>query len=57
VIPDTLGCSGSPVKRAPEVLDPHRDAGGRDLTPLYTCNPDDFAGIGGLEVIAVPVPN
>jgi predicted nucleic acid-binding protein len=25
--------------------------------PLYTCNPDDFAGIGGLEVIAVPVPN
>lgn len=25
--------------------------------PLYTCNPDDFAGIDGLEVIAVPVPN
>jgi predicted nucleic acid-binding protein len=24
--------------------------------PLYTCNPDDFAGIDGLEVIAVPVP-
>jgi predicted nucleic acid-binding protein len=24
--------------------------------PLYTCNPGDFAGIEGLEVIAVPVP-
>lgn len=25
--------------------------------PLYTCNPDDFAGIGGLEVRAVPHPD
>jgi hypothetical protein len=24
--------------------------------PVYTCNPDDFVGIQGLEVIAVPVP-
>jgi tRNA(fMet)-specific endonuclease VapC len=24
--------------------------------PLYTCNPGDFAGIDGLDVIAVPVP-
>jgi predicted nucleic acid-binding protein len=24
--------------------------------PIYTCNPDDFNGIDGLEVIAVPVP-
>jgi predicted nucleic acid-binding protein len=24
--------------------------------PLYTCNPDDFEGIDGLDVIAVPVP-
>ncbi|MBW8060705.1 MAG: type II toxin-antitoxin system VapC family toxin [Solirubrobacterales bacterium] len=24
--------------------------------PLYTCNPADFDGIDGLEVIAVPVP-
>ena len=24
--------------------------------PVYTCNPDDFAGIDGLEVVAVPVP-
>jgi tRNA(fMet)-specific endonuclease VapC len=24
--------------------------------PLYTCNPDDFAGIDGLEVVAVPLP-
>jgi predicted nucleic acid-binding protein len=24
--------------------------------PVYTCNPDDFSGIEGLEVIAVPVP-
>jgi hypothetical protein len=24
--------------------------------PLYTCNPDDFHGIAGLDVIAVPVP-
>lgn len=23
--------------------------------PLYTCNPDDFEGIDGLEVVAVPV--
>lgn len=23
--------------------------------PVYTCNPDDFAGIAGLEVSAVPV--
>ncbi|MGC1852858.1 MAG: type II toxin-antitoxin system VapC family toxin [Solirubrobacterales bacterium] len=25
--------------------------------PLYTCNPDDFIGIDGLDVIAVPVPD
>ena len=24
--------------------------------PVYTCNPDDFAGIEGLEVVTVPVP-
>jgi hypothetical protein len=24
--------------------------------PLYTCNPSDFSGIDGLEVIAVPLP-
>jgi predicted nucleic acid-binding protein len=24
--------------------------------PLYTCNPDDFVGIDGLTVVAVPVP-
>jgi tRNA(fMet)-specific endonuclease VapC len=24
--------------------------------PVYTCNPDDFDGIGGLEVIRVSVP-
>jgi hypothetical protein len=24
--------------------------------PLYTCNPDDFVGIEGLDVVAVPVP-
>lgn len=24
--------------------------------PVYTCNPDDFIGIEGLEVVAVPVP-
>jgi tRNA(fMet)-specific endonuclease VapC len=24
--------------------------------PVYTCNPGDFIGIEGLEVIAVPVP-
>lgn len=24
--------------------------------PIYTCNPDDFSGIDGLQVIAVPVP-
>lgn len=25
--------------------------------PLYTCNPKDFAGISGLTVIGVPVPD
>lgn len=25
--------------------------------PLYTCNPDDFAGIDGLEVVAVAHPD
>lgn len=25
--------------------------------PVYTCNPDDFSGIDGLNVIAVPVPS
>lgn len=25
--------------------------------PVYTCNPADFNGIDGLEVVAVPVPN
>jgi predicted nucleic acid-binding protein len=24
--------------------------------PLYTCNPGDFAGIEGLDVVTVPVP-
>jgi predicted nucleic acid-binding protein len=24
--------------------------------PIYTCNPDDFAGIDDLEVVAVPLP-
>jgi tRNA(fMet)-specific endonuclease VapC len=24
--------------------------------PVYTCNPDDFTGIDGLAVVAVPVP-
>lgn len=24
--------------------------------PIYTCNPDDFAGIDGLEVVSVPIP-
>lgn len=24
--------------------------------PVYTCSPDDFSGIDGLEVIAIPVP-
>lgn len=24
--------------------------------PIYTCNPDDFAGIDGLTVVPVPVP-
>jgi tRNA(fMet)-specific endonuclease VapC len=24
--------------------------------PIYTCNPGDFAGIDGLEVVPVPVP-
>jgi tRNA(fMet)-specific endonuclease VapC len=24
--------------------------------PVYTCNPADFTGIDGLEVVAVPVP-
>lgn len=24
--------------------------------PVYTCNPSDFAGIDGLDVIAVPLP-
>lgn len=25
--------------------------------PVYTCNPDDFAGIEGLEVVSVSVPD
>lgn len=25
--------------------------------PVYTCNPEDFKGIDGLEVVAVPVPD
>jgi hypothetical protein len=25
--------------------------------PVYTCNPDDFAGIDGLDVVVVPVPD
>jgi len=25
--------------------------------PLYTCNPDDFAGIEGLTVVAIPHPD
>ena len=24
--------------------------------PVYTCNPDDFTGIDGLDVVVVPVP-
>jgi predicted nucleic acid-binding protein len=25
--------------------------------PVYTCNPSDFSGIDGLDVVAVPVPD
>jgi predicted nucleic acid-binding protein len=25
--------------------------------PLYSCNPSDFSGIDGLDVVAVPVPH
>jgi tRNA(fMet)-specific endonuclease VapC len=25
--------------------------------PLYTCNPDDFTGIDGLEVVPVALPD
>jgi tRNA(fMet)-specific endonuclease VapC len=25
--------------------------------PLYTCNPDDFAGVEGLTVVAIPHPD
>jgi predicted nucleic acid-binding protein len=25
--------------------------------PVYTCNPNDFAGIDGLEVVPVPLPD
>lgn len=25
--------------------------------PLYTCNPDDFSGIDGLTVVAIPYPD
>lgn len=32
-----------------------RSALANDL-PVHTANPDDFSGIDGLEVIAVPVP-
>jgi tRNA(fMet)-specific endonuclease VapC len=24
--------------------------------PIYTCNPDEFTGIDGLEVVALPIP-
>ena len=24
--------------------------------PVYTCNPDDFEGIDGLEVVTIPIP-
>jgi tRNA(fMet)-specific endonuclease VapC len=24
--------------------------------PVYTCNPDDFAGIAGLHVVSIPTP-
>jgi len=27
-----------------------------NVLPVYTCNPDDFSGIDGLDVVAVPVP-
>ncbi len=26
-------------------------------SPVYTCNPDDFAGIDGLDVVVVPHPD
>jgi tRNA(fMet)-specific endonuclease VapC len=25
--------------------------------PVYTCNPDDYEGIDGLELVAVSVPS
>jgi predicted nucleic acid-binding protein len=25
--------------------------------PVYTCNPDDFTGIDGLDVVPVPLPS
>jgi hypothetical protein len=34
----------------------HRTALANGL-PLHTCSPAEFAGIDGLDVIAVPVPD
>jgi tRNA(fMet)-specific endonuclease VapC len=25
--------------------------------PIYTCNPADFSGIDGLDVVTVPIPD
>jgi tRNA(fMet)-specific endonuclease VapC len=25
--------------------------------PVYTCNPNDFAGINGLDLVAIPHPD
>lgn len=40
------------VSHGASVLD--RVARGETLT-VYTCNPDDFGGIDGLPVVAVPL--
>jgi antitoxin (DNA-binding transcriptional repressor) of toxin-antitoxin stability system len=57
----TITRSGRTVAELRAVSHPPLSAGAllsrwRRLPPVYTCNPADFSGIDGLEVVPVPVP-
>jgi hypothetical protein len=57
---DRVLCAGGAVARCGLRARPARDLAATAVAnglPVYTCNPSDFAGIDGLDVIAIPHPD
>lgn len=53
---ETASCQFGLYLADPLLLEPVGGSRFANDLPVYTCNPDDFKGIDGLEVIPVPPP-